>query len=115
MEIGERIRQRRLELGMSQDELAKLSGYKSRTSINKIEVNGNGLTQSKIKAIADALRTTPDYIMGWDKEVDSKVIESSLDNMSLPQLRRIQKYLEWLIACEEEQQENDEWHARWNR
>ena len=51
---------------MSQDELAKKLGYKSRSSINKIEMDSRNLTQSKIKAIADALETTPSYIMGWD-------------------------------------------------
>ena len=36
--IGQRIRKRREELNMSQDELARLMGYKSRSSINKIEL-----------------------------------------------------------------------------
>lgn len=65
--IGERIRIRREELGITQDELAQVLGYKSRSSINKIETNARNLTQSKIKSIADALSTTPSYIMGWDE------------------------------------------------
>lgn len=65
--IGSRIRNRREELGLSQDELGKRLGYKSRSSINKIELDQRSLTQSKIKAIADALETTPSYIMGWDE------------------------------------------------
>lgn len=68
MTIGERIKARREELKMSQDDLAKRLGYKSRSSINKIEADQRSLRQSKIKAIADALETTPDYIMGWDDE-----------------------------------------------
>ena len=64
--IGSRIRNRREELGLSQDELGKRVGYKSRSSINKIELDQRNLTQSKIKAIADALDTTPAYIMGWN-------------------------------------------------
>lgn len=69
MTIGERIRERRKELNISQDELAKKLKYKSRSSINKIELGHYNLTQSKIKAIADALETTPSYIMGWtDRE-----------------------------------------------
>lgn len=72
LEIGERIKIRREELKMSQDELAKRIGYKSRSSINKIELGHYNLTQSKIKAIADALDTTPGYIMGWD-ELDESV------------------------------------------
>ena len=65
--IGSRIRNRREELGLSQDELGRRLGYKSRSSINKIELDQRNLTQSKIKAIADALDTTPSYIMGWDE------------------------------------------------
>ena len=66
--IGERVKARREQLGLSQDELAKKLGYKSRSSINKIESDSRNLTQSKIKAIADALDTTPSYIMGWEEE-----------------------------------------------
>jgi repressor LexA len=71
--IGSRIKSRREELGMSQEELAHRIGYKSRSSINKIELGVYALTQSKIKAIADALLTTPSYIMGWEE--DKKAIE----------------------------------------
>lgn len=66
MTIGDRIKKRREELNLSQEELAKRLGYKSRSSVNKIEVGCQNLTQSKIKAIADALHTTPSYIMGWE-------------------------------------------------
>lgn len=75
--IGSRIRNRREELGLSQDELGKRLGYKSRSSINKIELDQRSLTQSKIKAIADALETTPSYIMGWN-EPDVKLDEEDL-------------------------------------
>lgn len=71
MEIGSIIKKRREELGMSQEELAFKAGYKSRSSINKIEVDGRGLPQSKIMAIASALKTTPAYLMGWESETDS--------------------------------------------
>lgn len=66
MTTGDRIRIRREELGMTQEELAEKIGYKSRTSINKIEMNSQNLTQSKIKQVADVLRTSPAYIMGWE-------------------------------------------------
>ena len=52
---------------MSQDELAGLLGYKSRSSVNKIERDASGLPQNKIAAIAKALQTTPAYIMGWEE------------------------------------------------
>lgn len=68
MAIGERIKRRREELGMSQDELARLVGYKWRSSINKIEVNAQNLPQRKIVDIAKALKVTPAYLMGWEDD-----------------------------------------------
>lgn len=69
MKIGERIKYRREQLELSQDELARRLGYKSRSSINKIENDASGLPQTKIVAIANALLTTPAYIMGWEEEI----------------------------------------------
>lgn len=43
-------------------------GYKSRSSINKIETGENDIPQSKIVAFARALNTSPSYLMGWEEE-----------------------------------------------
>lgn len=67
LEIYKRIRARREELGISQEELARRMGYKSRSSINKIEKGENDIPQSKIVAFAKALRTTPEALMGWEQ------------------------------------------------
>ena len=72
LELYERIRMRREELNLSQDELAKKLGYRTRSSINKIEKGVNDIPQSKIKAFAIALDTTPEYLMGW---TDKKEVE----------------------------------------
>lgn len=80
--IGSRIRTRREELGLSQDELAKRLGYKSRSSLNKIELDQRNLTQSKIKAIADALETTPSYIMGWNETTDNLLLKTAREKVN---------------------------------
>ena len=41
--LGDMIKKRREQIGMSQDELAQKVGYKSRSSINKIELNKQDL------------------------------------------------------------------------
>ena len=64
--IGENIRARRLELGLSQEELAYRMGYKSKSSINKIEIGVNDIPQSKVVQFAEALHTTPQVLMGWE-------------------------------------------------
>lgn len=66
--VGMNIRRRRTELDMSQEELAQRCGYKSKSSINKIEAGVQSLTQSKIATLARALDTTPGYILGWQEE-----------------------------------------------
>ena len=67
MTIGERIKQRRLELGYTQDELAKKCGYKSRSSINKIELS-RALPLPKVTLMANALECSESYLMGWTEE-----------------------------------------------
>ena len=71
IEIGNRIKQLRTEKDMSQDELAKRSGYGSRSTINKIELGINDVPQSKIKAIAEALGVSVGTLLCWD-EFDKK-------------------------------------------
>lgn len=66
--IGSRIKARRVELGYTQEELATKMGYKSKTAINKIELGINDVSQSKVIRFAEALHTTPAYLMGWEKE-----------------------------------------------
>lgn len=66
MTLYDRIRARREELNMSQEELAKRLGYKSRSTIAKIESGENDITQSKIVAFAKALGAKPAYLMGWE-------------------------------------------------
>ena len=71
MTIGERIKQRRTELNMSQDELAKKVGYKSRSSIQKIEC-ARSLPLPKVEKMAYALDVSPSYLMGW-QEVEEEL------------------------------------------
>ena len=66
-EIGSNIMTRRKALGMTQEELAKKMGYKSKSTINKIENGTNDIPQSKIVKFAEALETTPSALMGWEK------------------------------------------------
>ena len=66
--IHDRIRERRIELGLSQDQLATKMGYKSRSSINKIESGQTDIARNKLVQLAEALLTTPAYLMGWEEQ-----------------------------------------------
>lgn len=70
MTVGERIRKRRKELNLTQDELAKRMGYTSRTAISNVEKDLEDLTTTRVKKFANALETTPYVLMGWDNAPD---------------------------------------------
>jgi transcriptional regulator with XRE-family HTH domain len=69
--VGENILQMRKRLGWTQEELATRMGYKSKSTINKIELGINDIPQSKIVKFADVLGTTPAHLMGWNDEEES--------------------------------------------
>lgn len=58
------IRKRRLELEMSQEKLASLTGYSDRSSIAKIESGAVDISISKLQEFANALKTTSSALMG---------------------------------------------------
>lgn len=69
MTVGERIRIRREELGITQEELAIKMGLKGKSSISRIESAGDIISTKNVVKYADALYTTPAYLMGWSDEV----------------------------------------------
>ena len=74
MSIGANIKRRREQLGLTQEELAIKMGYKSKSTINKVELGINDVPQRKIVAFAEALVTDVNYLMGWDKEKEEEII-----------------------------------------
>lgn len=66
--LYDRIKSRRIELGLTVEELAHKMGYKDKSSISKIENGKADIPQSKIAAFADALETTTAYLMGWEEK-----------------------------------------------
>ena len=66
MAIGDRIKARREELGITQQQLADRVGFKSKSTINKIELGINGVAQKRIVDFAKALDTSIEYLMEMD-------------------------------------------------
>lgn len=72
MNSYEKIKTLRIQRKMSQEILAKLTGYSDRSTIAKIEKGKIDLSENKIKIFAQALGTTPAYLMGWIEEDNNK-------------------------------------------
>jgi transcriptional regulator with XRE-family HTH domain len=65
---SQRIRDRRKTLGLSQEELAALVGT-NQTQISRYEVGENDPTGETLAALAKALQTTTDYLLGLTDKV----------------------------------------------
>lgn len=72
--LGRRIRLCRENMNMSQETLAKMLGYKSKSSINKMESGINDIPQSTLKRIAEILHTTPTFLIDGDTPDSAKPI-----------------------------------------
>jgi transcriptional regulator with XRE-family HTH domain len=70
MKTGDRVKQRRVQLGMSVDQLASKLG-KNRATVYRYENNDiENLPTSILPTLAEALETTPAYLMGWESNPD---------------------------------------------
>ena len=82
--VGYNISMLRKQLGWTQEELALKMGYKSKSTINKIELGINDIPQSKIAKFAEVLGTTPADLMGWEE-----TNKSSPDKLQLTEGERM--------------------------
>jgi transcriptional regulator with XRE-family HTH domain len=72
MKIGEKIRLRRMEQGMSMQDLADRMGYANKSTVARIESGEIDPPQSKVVKFADALGTSVSDLMGWLDEENEK-------------------------------------------
>ncbi len=68
MKIGDRIRSRRLALGISQTDLARLTSVSKQTLYKYEKGIVTNMPISQIEVFAKALGVTPAYLMGWEDE-----------------------------------------------
>ncbi len=91
--IGERIKQRRQELGLSADQVAEAIG-KNRATIYRYESDEiEKFPIGILYPLAEVLRTTPQYLMGWE-DYDAPL---PANIMPMPEMRKIP--LLGSIAC----------------
>lgn len=94
--IGDRIKQRRLEIGLSVDQVADKIG-KNRATVYRYESSEiEKFPIDVLTPLAEALRTTPAYLMGWD---DSAQAPTPSNIIPMPETRKIP--LVGTIACGE--------------
>ena len=91
MTVGNRIKQRRIELGLTQSDLAERMGYSGKTSVCMAENCGDNITTTKVRKFAEALGVSFRYLMGYEDDdgqptpmghlVDSYVLNSKKEEL----------------------------------
>jgi transcriptional regulator with XRE-family HTH domain len=117
MEVNTRIRQCRMDLGMSQEELAEAVGYTGRSAIARIESGRNKVSISKIPIFAKALHTTEAYLLGVDskKSAEEAVITYAQNSTSDTAKKLRDHLLSAMKLLEAEQREESEVSAKFKR
>lgn len=67
MKIGEKIKQRRMELGWTMRDLSTKMGYSNHSTIARIESGSVDIPQSRIVQFADVLGVSVGYLMNWEE------------------------------------------------
>ena len=86
MFIGNNIKRARELKGLTQDELAKRMGYKSRSTIARIENGDNDVSQSKLKKFAEILDVSIDFLLD---DGNKKMQISHSQGIRIPILGRV--------------------------
>lgn len=105
--IGIRIKECRLEIGMTQEELAQKLGYTSKSSISKVEKGQDNLSPSRIEMFAKALGVDPLRLTKWgsssrhdaDLTVDERILIENYrnaDDTTKEMIKRLLAYKEGL-------------------
>lgn len=109
-DFGAKIKARRIELNMTQDELAKAAGYTSRSSINKIELGMVDVSQSKVAKLAKALKVSPTILVGWGDIYNNGIIGNNNQNNNISNgkvLTPIQNAIVTVCSALTEKQQSD--------
>ena len=113
MELKDIIKSRRLALNITLEEVAEIVGV-SRATVSRWESgNISNMRRDRIALLADALRTSPDYIMGLTDdpnpviEKPAPIAESELDNslikllvkLTPDEIKQVDAFVQGLIAA----------------
>ena len=93
MKIGEKIKQRRLQLGWSQRDLATKMGYKDNSTLVRIEQGKVDVQQSRIVQFSQVLGVSIAWLMDWE-EAEKK------NDQLVPLVTRLRKDSKFMDAVQ---------------
>ena len=75
MTVADKVKARREELGLSQEELASRLGLKSRSSITRLEKLGDDISMKDVERLSEALNCSKLFLMGWQDDPNVTELE----------------------------------------
>lgn len=87
--IGQRIKDRRIQRGLSAEELAPLVGLSPATIYRYENGDIKKVNTNKLQLFADALHTTAAYLMGWVSDPDEIAIENENTDLKKEEVAEI--------------------------
>lgn len=109
-EMGEKIKERRKSLGITQSELADVTGYAQRSMISLIEAGRVNVPMDKLIIIADYLRMPLSSFFDTSDRVHIEVIDEDdahpFAGLNEDQIRRVKEYIELIRRAEEWRHQN---------
>lgn len=98
IEVGRRVRQRRTELRLTRESLAKLVGYSSNI-VQEVERGRSGLSSESICAFAKALNSSADALLFGRANYNCDQLLAKLEQVPVEKQERILRILDDVIAC----------------
>ncbi|WP_072593778.1 helix-turn-helix domain-containing protein [Streptobacillus ratti] len=108
------LKKTRINLGLTQEELAQKIDYKTKGSIARIENGERDLPIDKLKLLAKALNTTPEYLVGWEaikedeKMLNGKYDISMLDKLEIKKVEKFMNFNEVMFMNEDNELTEDD-------
>lgn len=101
MTVGQRIKLKREERGLSQLELAKKVGYETKGAVSMVEAGKRELPIEKLCEIAKVLNVSPNWLLGWAEDpilikTDLSLTIDELEDLNPEQLARIRDYIQFV-------------------
>ncbi|WP_462351172.1 helix-turn-helix domain-containing protein [Fusobacterium varium] len=107
MTIGERIKEKRLQKNYTLEKLANEIGV-TKSTVLKYENGSIAIPSDKIEKIAKALKVSPGFLMGWEKEnvtsiedpfITYKIDTDGLKNADIEELKKeLDSFTDYLIS-----------------
>lgn len=96
MTVGDRIRLRRKEIGLTVDQVADALG-KNRATVYRYESDEiENMPIGVLEPLAKVLQTTPAHLMGWDEDIQTIAAHHEGNDWTEEELEEIEKFKEFV-------------------